>query len=118
MSTGRRVSDTDRAALEEERDFLLRSLDDLEREHDAGDIDETDYEGLRDDYTVRAATVLRSLDAHAALVTAPAGNKPPPAPTAPAAPAATLPAARNAQTIPHPSRPAPHGARAPDRTAA
>jgi hypothetical protein len=45
MSTGRRVSRTPtRAPLEEQRDFLLRSLDDLEREHDAGDIDETDYE--------------------------------------------------------------------------
>ena len=32
------------AALEEQRDFLLRSLDDLEREHDAGDIDEHDYQ--------------------------------------------------------------------------
>jgi tetratricopeptide (TPR) repeat protein len=75
MSTGRRVSDADRAPLEEQRDFLLRSLDDLEREHDAGDIDETDYEALRDDYTVRAAAVLRSLDAHAALQTEPTGPK-------------------------------------------
>ena len=31
------------AALEEQRDFLLRSLDDLERERAAGDIDEDDY---------------------------------------------------------------------------
>ena len=54
---------------------MLRSLDDLEREHDAGDIDETDYEALRDDYTVRAAAVLRSLDAHAALETEAAGPK-------------------------------------------
>ena len=43
------------AALEEERDFLLRSLDDLEREHDAGDVDDHDYETLKDDYTARAA---------------------------------------------------------------
>jgi tetratricopeptide (TPR) repeat protein len=75
MSTGRRVLDADRASLEEQRDFLLRSLDDLEREHDAGDIDETDYAALRDDYTVRAAAVLRSLDAHATLQTEPAGPK-------------------------------------------
>lgn len=75
MSTGRRVPDADRAPLEEQRDFLLRSLDDLEREHDADDIDETDYEALRDDYTVRAAAVLRSLDAHAALQQEPAGPK-------------------------------------------
>ncbi len=50
------------AALEEQRDFLLGSLDDLERERAAGDIDETDYEALRDDYTARAAAVLRALE--------------------------------------------------------
>jgi tetratricopeptide (TPR) repeat protein len=59
----RRELDPDRlAALEEERDFLLRSLDDLEREHDAGDVDDTDYESLKDDYTARAATVLRAIE--------------------------------------------------------
>jgi tetratricopeptide (TPR) repeat protein len=51
-----------RAALEEQRDFLLRSLEDLEREHDAGDVDEHDYAALKDDYTARAAAVLRSLE--------------------------------------------------------
>jgi tetratricopeptide (TPR) repeat protein len=50
------------AALEEQRDFLLASLDDLEREREAGDIDEADYAALRDDYTARAAAVLRALD--------------------------------------------------------
>ena len=50
------------AALEEQRDFLLTSLDDLEREREAGDIDEADYVALRDDYTARAAAVLRALD--------------------------------------------------------
>lgn len=50
------------AALEEERDFLLRSLDDLERERAAGDIDEHDYRTLRDDYTARAAAVLRAIE--------------------------------------------------------
>ncbi|MFT4865404.1 MAG: hypothetical protein ACI8RC_002928 [Ilumatobacter sp.] len=49
------------AELEEERRFLLRSLDDLEREHDAGDVDDADYETLRDGYTVRAAGVLREI---------------------------------------------------------
>ncbi len=43
----------------EEGDFLLRSLDDLEREHAAGDIDDVDYVALRDGYTTRAAAVLR-----------------------------------------------------------
>ncbi len=49
-------------ALEEERDFLLSSLDDLEREHDAGDVDDDDYAELRDDYTARAAAVLRAIE--------------------------------------------------------
>jgi len=49
--------------LADERDFLLRSLDDLEREHDAGDVDDTDYATLRDDYTARAALVIRSIEA-------------------------------------------------------
>lgn len=51
-----------RAALEEERDFLLSSLADLEREHAAGDVDEHDYATLKADYTARAAAVLRSLE--------------------------------------------------------
>jgi tetratricopeptide (TPR) repeat protein len=50
------------AALEEQRDFLLRSLDDLEAERAAGDIDDDDYEALRDDYTARAAAVIRTID--------------------------------------------------------
>lgn len=56
--------DVDRmGALEVQRDFLLRSLEDLEREHDAGDVDDADYAALKDDYTARAAAVLRSLEA-------------------------------------------------------
>lgn len=50
------------AELEEERAFLLRSLTDLEREHDAGDVDDLDYATLKDGYTVRAAAVLRQID--------------------------------------------------------
>lgn len=53
----------ERTALEEERDFLLASLDDLERERDAGDVDDHDYRTLKADYTARAAAVLRALDA-------------------------------------------------------
>jgi len=49
--------------LYDERDFLLRSLDDLERERADDDIDEDTYERLRDDYTARAAAVLRAIDA-------------------------------------------------------
>ena len=50
------------AELEEERRFLLRSLDDLEREHEAGDVDEHDFAALRDGYVARAAAVLREID--------------------------------------------------------
>ncbi len=50
------------AELAEQRDFLLRSLDDLERERLAGDLDDADYHALRDDYTVRAAEVLRAIE--------------------------------------------------------
>jgi tetratricopeptide (TPR) repeat protein len=50
------------AALEEERRFLLRSITDLDREHQFGDVDEHDYTTLRDGYTARAATVLRAIE--------------------------------------------------------
>lgn len=46
--------------LTDRREFLLRSLEDLEREHAAGDMDEADYLALRADYTARAAAALRS----------------------------------------------------------
>jgi tetratricopeptide (TPR) repeat protein len=48
--------------LEEERDFLLSSLRDLEREHAAGDLAEADYLALREEYTARAAAVLREIE--------------------------------------------------------
>jgi tetratricopeptide (TPR) repeat protein len=51
------------SGLDPEREFLLRSLDDLEAERAAGDIDEKDYVELRDAYTARAAEVLRAMDA-------------------------------------------------------
>jgi hypothetical protein len=55
--------DPDRlAALEEERDFLLRSLRDLEAEHEVGDVDDHDYAALEDDYTARAAAVIRAIE--------------------------------------------------------
>jgi cytochrome c-type biogenesis protein CcmH/NrfG len=61
------VSDLDREALEAERDFLLRSIDDLEEERAAGNVDDGTYRELHDDYTARAAAVIRSLDAGADL---------------------------------------------------
>jgi len=48
------------AELDDERTFLLDSLDDLERERAAGDLSESDYALLRDRYTRRAAEVLRA----------------------------------------------------------
>jgi cytochrome c-type biogenesis protein CcmH/NrfG len=56
------VSEFDREALEAERDFLLRSLDDLEDEREAGNVDDGTYQSLRDDYTARAAAAIRSLE--------------------------------------------------------
>ncbi|MFM8871685.1 MAG: tetratricopeptide repeat protein [Actinomycetota bacterium] len=50
-------------AQREERRFLLDSLRDLERERQAGDIDEHDFETLRDDYTARVALLTKQLDA-------------------------------------------------------
>jgi cytochrome c-type biogenesis protein CcmH/NrfG len=51
----------DRAQLEAERDFLLRSLDDLESERAAGNVDAESYAQLHDDYTARAAAAIRAL---------------------------------------------------------
>ncbi len=50
------------AELEEQRRFLLRSLEDLEAERAADDLDEGDYQALKDDYTARAAAVLRAIE--------------------------------------------------------
>lgn len=62
-SARRRELDPDAlAALEEERDFLLRSLEDLEREYAAGDVDDSDFQELKDDYTARAAAVIRAIE--------------------------------------------------------
>lgn len=51
----------DRERLCEQRDFLLASLDDLDAEYAAGDLDKRDYDELRDGYVGRAAEVLRAL---------------------------------------------------------
>lgn len=50
------------AARRDERDFLLASLDDLEAEFAAGDLDEADYRALKSDYTARAARAIRALE--------------------------------------------------------
>ena len=58
-----------RRNLEEQRDFLLASLRDLERERQAGDVDDADYEALRSSYTARAADIIRRLDDAASVTT-------------------------------------------------
>jgi len=72
--------------LEEERDFLLVSLRDLERERAAGEISESDYSALYAEYTARTAAVLRAIrqdlqespemEGKRAGVAAPAGSVP------------------------------------------
>ncbi|MCB1285486.1 MAG: tetratricopeptide repeat protein [Microthrixaceae bacterium] len=52
------------ARLEEERDYLLDSIRDLDRERDAGDVDEEDYEELRRGYVARAAAAIEALEEH------------------------------------------------------
>ena len=64
-------------ALAAERDFLLRSLADLDAERAAGDLPEDRYRQLHDRYTVKAATVLRALERLEA--SAAAGRRPVPA---------------------------------------
>ena len=48
--------------LEDEREFLLRSLDDLDRELVAGNIDPDTYRVLHDDYTARASAVIQAIN--------------------------------------------------------
>ncbi|MDQ1449531.1 MAG: hypothetical protein QOC79_2502, partial [Actinomycetota bacterium] len=47
--------------LEAERDFLLRSLEDLDSELATGNIDPDTYRVLHDDYTARASAVIQSI---------------------------------------------------------
>jgi Tetratricopeptide repeat len=72
--------------LQEERDHLLASLRDLEREREAGEIDDDDYRVLHDDYTARAAVVLRALRTEPA----PAGRRPARRPAPPPRPRRSL----------------------------
>ena len=71
------MTGVDRDAIEAERDFLLRSLDDLEAERAEGNVDDETYRTLHDDYTARAAAAIRSLDSDTDLrpERAPTGSK-------------------------------------------
>ena len=74
----------ERTELEAERDYLLGSLRDLDRERENGELTEEDFAALRDSYTARAASVLRRLEDVKA-----AGSTVTAAPDAMAAPDAT-----------------------------
>lgn len=82
---GGAVPDAARAALVGERDVLLASIEDLEREHAAGDVDDADYETLRAGYVARAADTLRALEALEGVGRAGEGGAGPGASTARAA---------------------------------
>ena len=93
--------------LDDERSFLLRSLEDLEREHDAGDLSERDYAVLRDRYTARAAAVLRSLEAPVTATVTPSDTASDTAPrpgTAGADACRRRPGARPPEMAPWPAR--------------
>lgn len=53
------IDGEERERMMVERDHLLASLDDLDSELAAGDIDQLDYETLKNDYTARAAKLTR-----------------------------------------------------------
>lgn len=50
------------AALEDQQAFLRRSLEDLDREHEAGDLDDVDHAALRADYEARLAAIGAAVD--------------------------------------------------------
>jgi tetratricopeptide (TPR) repeat protein len=77
--------------LEDERSFLLRSLEDLDREHEVGDLTDEDHQALRDEYIARTAALLRSGNGGPAA----AGESPESAGAAPGA----APGARTASHI-------------------
>lgn len=66
----------EKALLEEQLDFLLDSLRDLERELAAGDISIEDHRALRDDYVARAAAISRLLSGGTDEDGADAGGEP------------------------------------------
>lgn len=61
MST--RTEARSRRELEEERDSLLAALEALDGELADGDIEPAEYDALKDDYTARAAAVIRAIEA-------------------------------------------------------
>src|SRR5688572_23277034 len=60
---GPRPSDDSRLELAEEKAAILRSLNELAFDHEAGHLSDDDYQDLRPRYESRAAEVIRALDA-------------------------------------------------------
>jgi tetratricopeptide (TPR) repeat protein len=60
--TDDRTPQPDDENLEDQREFLLRSLDDLDNELLAGNIDPDTYRVLHDDYTARASKVIQTIE--------------------------------------------------------
>ena len=65
-----------RLELGEERRAIYRALRELDFDHEAGHLSEDDYHGLRNAYEVRAAGVLRALDALGAPAARPGVDAP------------------------------------------
>lgn len=68
-------ADEARRVLLDERAHLLASIKDLDAELAAGDIDPADHARLREDYTARAAAVLRALEGGGRPVARPASAR-------------------------------------------
>jgi tetratricopeptide (TPR) repeat protein len=60
---GARPRDDSRLELAEEKAAILRSLNELAFDHEAGHLSDDDYQDLRPRYEARAAEVIRALDA-------------------------------------------------------
>jgi cytochrome c-type biogenesis protein CcmI len=74
--SGRTRYDPDELArLEEQRDFIRRSLVDLDRERDAGDLDDADHAALADDYRRRLSEAEASLAAGRSTVPPPSSRR-------------------------------------------
>jgi tetratricopeptide (TPR) repeat protein len=69
-----------RRQREDERSFLLRSIEDLDREHAVGDLSDADHAVLRDGYVARTAALLRSSQGAPSASTRSGGPEPAPPP--------------------------------------
>jgi tetratricopeptide (TPR) repeat protein len=80
---GQADREQERWFLNDQRDFLLRSIDDAAREHDAGDLATADYDVLRRRDETRLAEVEADLAALGPVTADPAVPEPEPGPVVP-----------------------------------